>query len=109
WEIPVLNSSGYGDVITNIGEIKNWGWEFTLKSVNSVRALRWTTNFNISFNRNEVLALRDDEEPIITGGTHITAIGKPMGQFYGRVVDGIYQNQAEVDAGATYAGIRPGG
>src|SRR5690606_9612570 len=72
--IPVLTSSGFSSAITNIGEIRNHGWEFTVKSVNLVNRLKWTTNFNISFNRNKVLALRGDGEPIISEGTHITAV-----------------------------------
>ena len=50
---------------------------------------------------NEVLDLGGIPE-IIAGvsgaSTHRTVVGEPMGSFYGYKTDGIFQNQAEVDA-----------
>src|SRR5690606_23497104 len=41
----------------NIGEIKNQGLEFTLNTINLVKDdFEWSTNLNISFNRNEVIS-----------------------------------------------------
>src|SRR5690606_12107277 len=80
----------------NIGELKFWGHEFSITSKNLVGDLKWNTNFNISFNRNKVMALADGIDRVY-GTFHITQVGKPFGQFYGLVKEGLYMDQAEVD------------
>jgi hypothetical protein len=112
-EIPP--SSGFLNVTENRGNVQNMGMELAISSRNIVRQnFSWNTNFNIAFNRNKVLALGRSDDPILAGSsyegnpTNITMIGKPLGLFYGFVFDGIYQNQAEVDAGPAFPGAVPG-
>ncbi|MCI1784623.1 MAG: TonB-dependent receptor [Bacteroidales bacterium] len=53
--------SPYPDIIRNDGEMSNWGLEFSASSVNyDKNDFKWTTDFNISMNRNklEKLTLR---------------------------------------------------
>lgn len=96
-EVPL--SSGYTNVIINAGKIENHGLEvgITTNNIDS-RNFHWTTNANIAFNRNKVLALNDHNDPIYSGRsgegsfTHITEVGKPVGLFYGYVVEGIYKD-----------------
>jgi hypothetical protein len=38
----------------------------------------------------------------IYSGNNITQIGQPMGMFYGLISDGVFMNQAELDAGPSY-------
>ena len=52
--------------------------------------------------KNKVLKLGPDGAPII-GTNHITEIGQPMGMFYGYITDGVFMNQAELDAGPIWA------
>lgn len=95
-DIPI--SSGFGSAITNIGEVQNKGWEFTVNSRNLTGAFRWDTDFNISFNRNKVLDLGNKTQ--IPGGaenTNMTRVGHPMGMFYGYIFEGIFQSQEEID------------
>ncbi|WPP50057.1 SusC/RagA family TonB-linked outer membrane protein [Catalinimonas niigatensis] len=113
--VEVPTSSGYGKVTENRGEVQNQGLELTLASRNLVgRALTWTSNFNIAFNKNKVLALGRNAAPILSGETgeksptHITVVGQPLAMFYGYVYDGIYQNEEEVRAGPAFAGVVPG-
>ena len=47
--------------------------------------------------KNRVLALGNDDSYITSGNYHRTAVGQPVGSFYGYVADGIFQNQQEVD------------
>lgn len=42
------------------------------------------------------------------GAVTRTEVGQPLSSFYGRLVDGIFQSQAEVDAHATQDGAAPG-
>jgi TonB-dependent starch-binding outer membrane protein SusC len=91
----------------NIGKLSNKGWEITFSSINTVHAIKWKTDFNISFYKNRVLALGPERDPIITTSrgfspqTHITQIGQPVGSFYGYEVIGVYRDQADIEKRAT--------
>ena len=102
-EVPLPSSLGFQSSLSNIGEIVNKGFEFIISSRNSVGALKWRTDFNLSTINNEVTSLGGDNAPINSRGgagiRHITEVGQPVGSYYGYVTDGIYMNQAEVDAG----------
>ncbi len=99
------NSIGYSSEITNVGDIQNEGLELTLSS-NNIRTknFSWTSNFNISFNRNKVLALsqgaitRLDLSASQTFGadysnqpSYIAKVGQPVALIYGYVSDGLYR------------------
>ena len=119
--VNVPRVTGYSQVLTNIGKVRNWGWEFTVNSRNLVGnrqtgALGWTTDFNISFNRNKVLALGPNGDRILMGtsqiaDSHIIEVGKPLGNFYGYKIEGVFNTQAEIDAWPRWtsgAATRPG-
>ena len=95
FNVQIAQESGFGNIADNIGEIKFWGHEFSLTSRNLQGKLSWTTNANISFNRNKVLSLADGIDRVY-GTVHITQVGQPFGQFYGLVADGVYQNAADL-------------
>ncbi|TDB67319.1 SusC/RagA family TonB-linked outer membrane protein [Arundinibacter roseus] len=100
--VQVPAAVGFSTALQNIGEVENKGFELTVSSRNLVGAFGWTTDFNFSANKNEVLKLGPTGDPILSSGgagiRHITEIGSPIGSYYGYVVEGIYQSQAEVDA-----------
>ena len=100
--IPVPIVSGYSGALTNVGNVRNRGWEFTLTTKNIVgKGFNWSTDMNISFNRNKVISLGPTpyiyDAPINDNPTSITQVGLPLGQFYGYIFEGIFQNQAELD------------
>ena len=97
-------SSGYSSAFQNIGAVQNKGFEFSLNTINlDKKDFKWSTNFNISFNRNKILALTSNQNSFTTitkwsGGNSIAAgpsylaqVGQPIGMFYGLVSDGVYQ------------------
>lgn len=55
---PLPIQTGFSSVVENLpATIQNKGWEFSLTSKNfEAKNFSWTTNFNISFNRNKLLA-----------------------------------------------------
>lgn len=99
----IPNSSGFSKAYMNIGSIENRGLELTLNTLNiKTRNFTWETNFNISFNRNKILALADGEESrfsnlnfynsrISNSPMYIAKVGAPAALFYGLVWDGNYQ------------------
>ena len=99
-DIPI--QSGYSNIQSNIGEFNFWGHEFSLDTENLVGNFKWTTNLNISFNRNIVKKLGTNNAPIGAVGLYWdpnrTAVGRPMGQFYGFINDGVYMTQEEFDS-----------
>lgn len=110
--LPVPQSSGFTTVQDNLGDIRQWGHEFVLSTKNLTGKLKWNTDFNISFNRNLVkriglnnISFAADPTTTLSEFTDFrTLVGKPIGQFYGYVFDGIFKNQAEADAGPKYYG-----
>ena len=81
-------TTGFGSVLGNLGEITNEGMELTISTVNIDNAIRWTSQFNISTNKNIVQKLATDEPQFagystFTNSTHIVASGKPLGTFWG--------------------------
>jgi TonB-linked SusC/RagA family outer membrane protein len=95
---PVASQSGFNSRWMNIGRIDNSGWELNISSVNiSKKDFSWETNFNISFNKNEVKDLGGaDFIPVTIPGGWIqnagrVMVGEPIGITYGYEFDGIYQ------------------
>ncbi|GEO06052.1 SusC/RagA family TonB-linked outer membrane protein [Adhaeribacter aerolatus] len=96
YSVQVPQEAGFGNFNDNIGEINFWGHEFAVTTRNTEGKLKWTTNANISFNRNKVVALAEGINRVY-GTYHITKVGEPFGQFYGLVKEGLYMNQADLD------------
>jgi TonB-linked SusC/RagA family outer membrane protein len=96
YNVQIPQEAGFGSFTDNIGEIKFWGHEFSISSRNTQGRLVWTTNANISFNRNRVEALAEGIDRVY-GYVHITQVGQPFGQFYGLNKLGNYMNQEDLD------------
>lgn len=55
------STSGYGGVSDNAGKMRNRGFEFQINSENLVGRFKWSSSFNISYNKNKVLELITDD------------------------------------------------
>ena len=105
-------SMGFLSAYKNVGSVSNSGIELTLNTVNiKNRDFSWDSNFNISFNRNKVLSLNEDEPSLATRVTwgnfnnaypYIAIPGQPIAMFYGYLFDGIYQYDDFDKVGDTY-------
>lgn len=94
-------SIGFTQVQQNVGSISNRGLELTLNATilpGSHGALKWTSSFNISFNKNKVTALSDGQESRMAGirypsvpDLYICKVGQPLSEMYGYIYDGVYQ------------------
>lgn len=110
-EIPW--SSGFSSVTENRGELRNRGIEFSLTSFNVRQEdVSWTTNFNISMNRNTVTNLPGGEDIRYDGFTNASYIhreGLPLASWVGYAIDGVYSPAQIQDSDlAKYAGAVPG-
>ncbi|KQN35230.1 SusC/RagA family TonB-linked outer membrane protein [Pedobacter sp. Leaf41] len=96
-----------GDPIVNIGSIQNKGVELNLGyRPKSDGAFKWDIAGNISIVRNKVLSLGnlgiDTETGLpkdyIQSGNTRTQVGRSIGEYFVLKTDGIFQNQAEINA-----------
>lgn len=100
--VNIPNITGYSTALQNIGEVKNTGWEFVLSTVNfSGKKFDWSTDFNLSTYKNEVVRLGPKGDPIYVGN-NVTMIGQPIGMFFGFLTDGIFKNAADLAAGPIF-------
>ena len=112
-EIPLPVASGFGSVLSNLGELQNRGFELFLSSNNiSTTDFSWTTTLNFATLKNEVTNL-DGFGPILTGGvqdvgnTTIIREGAALASYFGFQVDGIFQSDTDFSQTAQPNG-RPG-
>ncbi len=107
----IPTSTGYKYQYQNIGSIRNRGFEIVLNTVNiNAGGFRWTTDFNISFNRSKVLSIYGESgDDYFTRSQddghcmYMVKVGQPIGQFYGYLYDGIYTTDMfDQNADGTY-------
>ncbi|MCW3466620.1 TonB-dependent receptor [Chitinophaga nivalis] len=100
----IPGSTGYTEVLENIGATRNKGWEVTLSTVNiDNKDFQWTTDLNFSTNRNEIVQLYGDGKDDIGNQWFI---GQPIKVFYDYQKTGIWQTN-EAEAAKVY-GAKPG-
>ncbi|MRX65868.1 SusC/RagA family TonB-linked outer membrane protein [Maribacter luteus] len=100
---PASNGINSGSLPVNLGSSETKGFELSLGYRDSEGDFTWSANLNLGTTQNKVLGLADVDEVVgsaFKGGGNITrtVVGESFFHFYGLVSDGIYQNQAEVDA-----------
>ncbi len=97
----IPSSTGYTEQFQNLGSIRNRGVEIVLNTTNiRTKDFTWTTDFNIAFNRSKVLELYGKEgasnyfiQDYESRMGYKVEVGKPLGQYYGLVYDGIYTTE----------------
>jgi TonB-linked SusC/RagA family outer membrane protein len=77
--VRLPSTSGYTEFADNVGKLENKGFEFGLNTRNLVGDFKWSTSFNLSFNRNEITDL---EGQIVSNGISQAREGEPIGVFY---------------------------
>jgi len=104
---PVTTNSVLGasnsTYLDNNADLLNKGVEVSLGWNDRIGDFNYRINGNFAFNHNEVAALKEGTIGIYGGymnavSSNYTTVGKSIGEFYGRKVLGIFQNQAEIDA-----------
>lgn len=100
-DAPVPSITGFTTLMQNVGKVQNKGVEFQLSTDNLVSDFKWSTDFNIAFNKNKVLEVANDRVIYAgvsgSGNTFITRRGDPIASFFGYVYQGVFMSQAELD------------
>jgi TonB-linked SusC/RagA family outer membrane protein len=122
--LPII--TGFSSVTTNVGNLKNTGFDLSINSINIDKGdFLWTSNLNVHFNKNEIVSLtgekmiKTDEEgnPVLdSNGAPVMVepndtengwfIGEDKDVIWDYETDGVYQLGEEADA-AVY-GLFPG-
>lgn len=98
--LPISLPSIVGNVsptIVNAGAVSNKGFEVALNYSNKSGGFKYSINANAATVKNNVEKLHPNL-PNISGDVYRTEVGHPLGSFYGYVMEGIYQNVAEIKA-----------
>jgi TonB-linked SusC/RagA family outer membrane protein len=99
----IRSSTGFTQIYTNAGHIRNSGFEFTATYQRAINDWFFNIRLNGSTLSNKVI---DVGEPIRAefgygdqwAGASVTQNDYPIASFYGYRVDHVFQNQAEIDA-----------
>jgi TonB-linked SusC/RagA family outer membrane protein len=109
-DLPVPTTTGFTSFTSNVGQVNNKGFEFSLTSKNLVGAFNWETIFNLATLKNEVGNLGPISEIIVSNSDPgvIVRPGEAMFSYYGYQAEGIFQTAEEVAASAQKAVAKPG-
>ena len=95
----ILNGSPQFPTV-NAGVVRNTGLEFDLGLKGYKEDFSWSVNANLATLNNNVESLGTGG-PIITDAESLSTrfdVGLPIGAFYGYQIEGVFQNQGEIDA-----------
>ena len=95
--VPLPDGLDFSHIYRNEGEMENKGLEFSLNTRNIERKdFSWTTDFNISFNRNKVTKLSLQKVYYFANTSEATSEnvvrmteGMPLGMFWGYISEGV--------------------
>src|SRR5699024_3002006 len=106
--LQVIDLPGYvgatGQAYGNVADMENRGVELELEYQNQIGEVNLNVSGNVSYLKNEVTFLGENKD-FLEGGEKIqsasypitrTAVGQPIGSFFGFKTNGIFRNQAEV-------------
>lgn len=111
FDIPVLGSLGTENstLIGNQADFRNRGFEFVATWADQIEnGFKYSISGNIGINTNKVLNVTSGSNPIYKGGAGLvggerstrTIVGRPIGEFFGYQVQGIFQTPAEISSSA---------
>lgn len=107
YDRPIHSTTGFTQITSNVGSMRNWGWEFAGKANFNFGKLKWTSDLNISFIRNKLTSLIGDDE-ILIGANRVLKVGEEVGGIYVYKMLGIYQDDKDVPQEFYDQGVRAG-
>jgi TonB-linked SusC/RagA family outer membrane protein len=109
--VQIPSTSGYTTGLKNIGKVENKGVEITINASPFNKGFKWDVDFNITFNKNEVVNLGEVNEMVPTWNnasetdyglnkSRLLRVGEPLGIFYGYLSDGIFGTDDDIASSA---------
>ena len=107
--VAIPPTTGYTSQLQNIGSTSNRGVEFQINATPvQKKDFTWSSNFNISFNKNRVESLGGVNSITRNSGwqgsdgvdDYLVEVGRPAGLMYGFITDGFFK-VSEFDYNAT--------
>jgi len=88
--VPLPEESGFGGIRQNVGAVRNQGIDLNIGgTIIRSKDFSWNSNFNISFQENEVTRLAGGTP--FQSGNYIIEEGEPIGNIFGFENLGVYQ------------------
>jgi TonB-linked SusC/RagA family outer membrane protein len=116
--LPASVGSAGGTQTVNIADVNTSGFELSLGYNDREGDFTWSATANLGTSKNEVISLAPGVTSVLGGPSGRAGlenfsrleVGQPLFYFYGLETNGIYQNQAEVDAvfGPGQTAVQPG-
>jgi len=100
---PIRPSAGYAGIYTNLGHIRNSGFEFSATYQKQLGQVFTTVRANATTLKNEAIDIGEPTVYTVGSGDWWTGAailqnGYALGTFFGYRYDGIFRDQAEIDA-----------
>ncbi len=106
WNISTPRTIGFSSIFKNIGSIENKGLEVSLGGDITTGKLKWNSQLNWSRNRNKVLEIpgyTPSNQGSLSGHLKVNGswleTGLPVGVWNLLKYDGVFQDQAQLEAG----------
>ncbi|WP_262511089.1 SusC/RagA family TonB-linked outer membrane protein [Larkinella arboricola] len=112
-EVPLPASVGAEAPLTNAGVVDNSGIDLSLAVQQSTDLITYSVGGFASWQKNKVVSLGERPGPAFSGlvqeeNVTATAVGQPVGSFYGFRREGIFQNRTEIINNPSLTGTEPG-
>ncbi len=79
---PISSTSGFSSMLTNVGALKNQGWELVFNALAvDTPDVQWSLGFNLAHNSNKLVSLNDGQDEIV-GAFHINRVGESYYSYY---------------------------
>jgi TonB-dependent starch-binding outer membrane protein SusC len=90
YSVPIPEETGFSNIRRNIGLVQNKGIDINI-SLTPIRSknFEWNSSFNITFLRNKVLELADEDG--FQSGNFFIQEGQPLGNMFGYRKLGVFQ------------------
>jgi len=103
---PMPTSTGFTQIISNVGALKMWGHEVTVNSTNLQGRLKWNTSFILSLDRNLITNLVAPgylrRNNTVSSDYYRQQVGHHLGEFYGFAFLGLYKDAQDLVSSAKY-------
>ena len=106
--VPLSTGSFPSTILTNIAELENHGFEFTLAYRDNDHKLHYDISANMHTLQNKLLKITGQQNDHIDGAGSRSEVGRSIGDIYAYQTLGIFQSAAEVLASPAQSGAAAG-